>query len=262
MKTALNHVPKTLALVLVLWGANQAKAQVDSINPADYSYTPSNGGELTSGFKLTIDGSREYNVMVGGLLMTAGTGQGVPGYSDFTTVSLDLKGAFVLGSSYTFTEQSFNGQTGLNPAWGNNGSGGSSGAAASQAINNAAYIFSTHENVATPTDWAALQLAVWKALYDTEANGTIVTGANSRFGVEFVPSATSAAWTEAQSWLGALPRTQNFSGYLLSPASPCAPEVLIGVSPVPEPTTLAAGAILFVPFAMTTIRFLRRRSPA
>jgi hypothetical protein len=36
----------------------------------------------------------------------------------------------------------------------------------------------------------------------------------------------------------------------------------MGVSPVPEPTTLAAGAVLLVPFAISSIRFLRRRSPA
>jgi hypothetical protein len=254
MKTAAKHLIKALALALVLWGANPAKAQVD------YTYTPSNGGDLTSGFHLTIDGNNDYGVLVGGLLMTAGTGQGVPGYSEFTTVCLDLKGAFYLGTPYTFTDQSFSGQTGLNPAWGNNGSGGSSSAAALQAINNAAYMVSTHENVSTPTDWAALQLAVWKALYDTEANGTIVTGANSRFDVSKDP--TGAAWTEAQSWLSALPRTQNFSGYLLYPTLANAQEMFIGVSPVPEPTTLAAGAILLIPFAMSSIQFLRRRSPA
>lgn len=34
-----------------------------------------------------------------------------------------------------------------------------------------------------------------------------------------------------------------------------------GVSPVPEPTTLLAGLLLVLPFGMSAIRTLRRRSP-
>jgi hypothetical protein len=259
IKTATSHLARALALVLCLWAANQAKAQVV------YTYTANNGPDLTGGFNVTVDGSQDNDILVGGVLMTAASGQGVPGYSDFTTVCTDLKGTIYLGSSYTFTLQGFNGQTGLNPAWGNP-QAGSATTAASDAINNAAYIYSAHQNVTTPTDWAALQLAVWKALYDTEANGNVLTtGSSQRFTVQTDP--TGAAWNEAQTWLGQLPRNPSFTGYLLYPDpttqnGALGQEVLVGVSAVPEPATLAAGALLLVPFAISSIRFLRRRPRA
>jgi hypothetical protein len=271
MKRITNYLTGALALGLCLWGARQTNAQT-------YTYTPNYGSpdELTGGFAMSVSttGSgtiSDSGALVGGILMTA-TGIGVDGNngSSFTTVCTDLGGTLYLGDSYAFKEVSFNGQTGLNPAWGNNGTGGSSSAAAYQAINNAAYLYSTYDKASmSTTDWAALQLAVWKALYDTEANGNIagITDIDtSRFNVQTDP--TGAAWTEAQSWLKALPSsTPQYAGYLLypSPASQygaVAQEVLVNVSPVPEPTTLAAGAILLVPFAMSSLRFLPRRSVA
>jgi hypothetical protein len=254
MKMTTKQLAAATALALCFWSASQANAQVD------YSYTLNNSEtDLTGGFNVTLDGSADNNILVGGAMFTA-SGTPVPGYSSFTTVCLDLRGTLFLGSTYAFTEQGFSSQTGLNPAWGN-GSGAASSGAASAAINNAAALYAAHENVSSATDWAALQLAVWKALYDTEANGSVITtGSAQRFTVQTDP--TGAAWTEAQTWLGQLPANPNYTGYLLYPANSSAQEVLIGVAAVPEPATLAAGAILLVPFGMSSLRLLRRRSIA
>jgi hypothetical protein len=255
MKTATKHVTQALALGLILCGASQAKAQT-------YTYTPSNGGDLVSGFTVSIDNSSDSLYLVGGILMTAGSGEGVSGYSSYTTVCGDLLGALYLGKPYTFNDVRFSGQTGINPSWGNNGSGASSSAAAAAAVNNAAWIYFNHQNASTPDQWAALQLAVWKALYDTESNGSIDNSASTeRFNVT---QDVNGDWTTAQTWLSQLPANPQYTGYLLYPNplsqnSATAQEVLI---PVPEPQTLAAGAILLVPFAMSSMQFLRRRCPA
>jgi len=255
MKRTTNHLAGAAALGLCLLGASQANAQTT------YNYTlVNNEADLTGGFDVTLDGSGDNGILVGGAMFTA-SGTPVPGYASFTTVCLDLRGSLTLGSTYSFTEQGFNGQNGINPGWGNDGLGAvSPGTAASAAINNAAAVYAAHENVTSPTDWAALQLAVWKALYDTTANGTIImSGSDARFSVNTDPTQNSAAWTEAKTWLSQLPSNPNYSGYLLEPVNSGEQEVLIGIQPVPEPATLAAGAVMLVPFLVSSSRFLRRR---
>ena len=255
MKRNSKRLARALTLLLCLWGTAQAKAQTY------YNYTVDNNtANLVSGFAVSVDNNSESGILVGGIELTA-NGQAVPGYSDFTTVCTDLAGRIYLGSSYNFTVQSFSGQAGLNPAWGNNGSGQVDANAAYQAINNAAYLFSAYQSSATsPGNWAALQLAVWKALYDTQENGTI-DWTSPRFTVSTDPSGTD--WSLAQTWLNGIPANRpSFAGYLLYPTDSSVQEVLINVSPVPEPTTLAAGAILLVPFAASSSRFLARRSVA
>lgn len=229
--------------LLTMWGANQARAS--------YDYTILGDGGLLGGFSVSVDGNTESGILVGGIHVTSASG--VPGYNDFTTVCVDLSGRIYLGSTYAFNEVGFTGQSGLNPLWGQP-SGNSP--AAYQAINNAAYLYATY-HPATATDWAALQLAVWAAVYNTDASGGI-TGA--RFAVN--SDAGSGAWAEAQTWLGSLPRTTDYVGYLLQPVNTSAQELLIGVTPVPETTTWIAGALLLLPFGASTVRILRKRQMA
>jgi len=239
-----------LAAVLVtLWSVNQARAS--------YDYTILGDGGLLGGFSVSVDGTTESGILVGGIHVTSASG--VPGYNDFTTVCVDLNGRIYLGDTYAFNEVAFAGQSGLNPSWGNPIDTPPSTAIAYQAINNAAYLLATFH----PTDatgWAALQLAVWKATYDTGPNGTIVWGSAARFVVNSY--AGSGAWAEAQQWLNSLPRNTDYIGYLLEPEDTSAQELFIDVTPVPETTTLITGALLLLPLGATTLRFSRRhRAP-
>jgi hypothetical protein len=247
MKTT-KQILSVLALAgVAIGGASQAQAS--------YQYQIVNSeSDLVSGFNVTLDGTADNNILVGGI-QTAAQGPAVPGYANFTTVCLDLKGIIYLGSTYTFNEVVYSGQNGLDPNWGNPTTA-PTGTASYQAINNAAFLYASHENLTSATDWAALQLAVWKVLYDTGTNGSVVWGNNSRFQVNYDP--TSAAWKEATNWIAALPRTQNYAGYLLQPTDTSAQELIVGVSPVPEPSTLMAGAALLLPFGASTLRFARR----
>jgi hypothetical protein len=254
MKTTKQTLSVLALAGATIWGASQAQASYD------YQIVNSES-DLVSGFNVTLDGTADNNILVGGAQVSA-QGPAVPGYANFTTVCLDLKGTIYLGSTYTFNEVVYSGQTGLDPNWGNPMSTSQNTSAAYQAINNAAYLFASHQNPASATDWAALQLAVWKVLYDTGADGSVVWGSGSRFQMNYDPTQNGAAWTEATSWIAALPRTTDYAGYLLAPTDPTAQELIVGVSPVPEPTTLLAGAALLVPLGASTLRFCRKQRQA
>lgn len=248
----IKHFIHAAALILVTtWGASQASAS--------YDYVISDGGNLIGGFSVSVDGNAESGILVGGMRATA-QGPGVPGYADFTTVCLDLSGRIYLGRTYTFNETAFSGQTGLNPSWSNPWSNPADPAAASQAVNNAAFLYASHSNLSAPSDWAALQLAVWKVLYDTDANGNVIWGNTSRFLVSCDPTPGGRAWNEAQDWISELPRDTDFAGYLLRPVDATAQELMLGHVPlVPEPGILALWTALLVLFALRSLHRLRSR---
>jgi hypothetical protein len=108
---------------------------------------------------------------------------------------------------------------------------------------------------------AALQLAVWAALFDTTVSGT-VTG--TRFTVS---GGDAVAIALASSWLLGLDGNYGLTGYLLYPsqgrevnADGEPPQELLIVPPaVPEPTTIIAGALLLLPFGGSTLRILRKK---
>ncbi|NOS70499.1 MAG: hypothetical protein HOP33_11270 [Verrucomicrobia bacterium] len=255
-----------LVLGLVVAGvANQVHATM---------YTIGNGG-LESGWNLNIDGTSENGALVGGIKLTPGNP-----LLAITSVCLDVKGTVYLGTAYNFVTVAFNGQDGLNPNWGYGNSGGGAlvnPATASLAIQNAARVFDLHKAVlasGTTQDRAALQLAVWEALYDTGNplgySFIDTTGTGGRF--EASRSAGNAARVTALSWLnglydssGNLKPFQPYTGSLLQPllanGQPnSGAQEMMGTltAPVPEPTTIIAGALLLLPFGASTIRFLRR----
>jgi hypothetical protein len=252
MKITKGRVRGLAIFLVATWTVLQARAS--------YNYTIGDGGMLLGGFSVALDGVPENGILVGGIQATADD-QAAPGFASFTTVCLDLQGRLYLGATYAFDEEAFSGQTGLNPTWGNPHASPPGMVAAYQGINNAAFLFATHENVSNAGDWAALQLSVWKALYDSDANGNIVWGSNARFTVQNDPTQGSAAWAEAQDWLGGLPRDQDFSGYLLKPADTSAQELIITSSPVPvpEPKGLTAVVLLLGALWARAGRVLRNR---
>jgi hypothetical protein len=239
-----------MALVAT-WGVSQARASF-----FDYNISGSTTYFLT-GIEVKVDGNSESGFYCGGIQIGPSTASGangtVPGYANFTTVCVDLEGRIYTGQNYTFDKVAFSGQTGLNPQW---GTPATSTTAAYQGIENAAWLFAHHNTVTTAKDWAALQLAVWDVIYNTDATGK-VTG--SRFSVT---TDVDSAWDLAQTWVGSLPRTTDYVGYLLKPTDTTAQELFIGVTPVPEPTTIIAGALLLLPFGASTLRALRRNRAA
>lgn len=236
-----------------------------------------NDGGLES-FNVAIDGNAINGALAGGIQINkVGGDASMP--ASYVTVCTDIQGTLYLGRSYTYDTPTapFSGQTGVNPTWGAVNtpaylSGSSADTAnAAQAIQNAAYLFYTFGQptsigIGGTTDQrAALQLAVWEALYDTTALGTVT-------GSRFTVSAGSAAVTLASTWISDLNSQANagnfgYTGYLLYPDPLSVPnnnneppqELLIGANPVPEAPTVIAGALLLLPFGASAFKILRKK---
>jgi len=218
-------------------------------------------------FNTTIDGDTTPGALTGGIHLTlvSSTDPSLPG--NYVTVCSDIEGALNIGQSYEYNTPvtPFSGQSGLNPMWGDLSSDGS----AAKAIQNAAYLFYNFNNLTggsgnltsdgltgTAQEMATLQLAVWMALYNTVANGS-VTG--TRFSVT---GADTTAIADAASWVLGLNGSYDYTGYLLYPtdgSAPGAPQELLIAAPVPEAPTVIAGALLLLPLGASAFRVLRRR---
>jgi hypothetical protein len=155
------------------------------------------------------------------------------------------------------------------PNWADSGSG-----------QRAAWIYNTY---ASTVNSAALRgamcIAIWEALY--EGRGTFDVTAKSTSGRSFASSGGSTSYhtglytwantahtktvaQQANEWLAAGVGA-NWAGFNTTwwaeQSSTCYGDVqsLIGpVSAVPEPTTMLAGALLLLPFGMSTLRVLRK----
>lgn len=238
---------------------------------ADVSYTVGIGSGVKNAS--VVFGTTKFSGFhLGEIVLTQAAPLGAGYESPWSTVCLDIMAKLQIGATYTFHQAQFDGtSTGLNPKWGF----GDSPETAAQAIQNAADIFHDHageQNFATAaarnTWWAALQLAVWEVLYDT---GNASQGFNLQNGSFRVDSIGDANVINlANSWL--LPSNQKYSGDLLIPLvdmgsetsrvssiNPGVQELLYTVTPVPETPTILAGALLLLPFAASTVRFIRRR---
>ena len=80
-------------------------------------------------------------------------------------------------------------------------------------------------------------------------------------------SGDALARTLAETWLSQANANAKYTGYLLIPTPESqyglnAQEMFYNVTPVPEPTTLIAGALLLLPFGASTLRVLRRNRAA
>lgn len=230
---------------------------------ASVTYQINNGG--LESFNLSIDGNSINGALAGGIQINRISGDtSLP--SSYVTVCTDIEGTLYLGQQYTYNTPvtPFSGQSGINPNWGD----GSAGSAA-MAIQNAAYLFYTYGQLTgtglggTTEQKAALQLAVWSALYNTTADGAVD---GTRFSVS---SGDASARSLANSWLSGLAGDYSFPGYLLYPsqltgvnADGQPPQELLIGAPVPEAPTVIAGALLLLPFAASTLRILRRKHTA
>ena len=257
MNISKRWIPATAAVALVAaWFAHTA-------NAAFVNYQIGNGGLET--FNITWDGNTE-NALAGGIRLTRMGGEaGMPG--NYVTVCTDVGATLYLGSTYGYSSPAeFLGQDGIRPTWGAGNQSASTGNAnAATAIQLAADLFYHHSGVlngGSLSDRAALQLAVWEVLYDTDITsgiGSLNLG-EGRFSVN---SGDLNALATASRWLSQVSLTANYTGYLLMP-DPTeqfglpAQGLLFNVTPVPEMTTMLAGALLLLPFSVSTLRILRR----
>ena len=241
-------------------------------------YTVGGAQDLQS-FNVSFNGAGS-SVYAGGIQISQPNSGSYPDNNGmpqtYLTVSTDFGGGLSAGSTYEYNSPAsfFAGQTGIDPVW-NNGS---------LAIQNAAYLFYHYGNatagggISGPVqNLAALQLAVWMALYDTTAKGTIVVSGASEFYVNDASNVgnDTAAIDQALSWITGLTGGTSYSGSLLTPVSSLGsqgnlngqpPQELLMASaaqpldgtPVPEPSTIAAGAVLLVPLSASLIRWGRK----
>jgi hypothetical protein len=252
------YLVQALAVTLAAtWGISQAQAAIETVTIGD-------GGLET--FGLTWDGISE-SALAGGIALNNVSGP-IP---TFTSVCTDIGATVYLGADYDYSQPTvFNGQNGINPKWGAGNQGAVNSSANSvAAINAAADIYYNHQSVltsGTTAEKAALQLAVWAALYDTTAGSKVssITASTQRF---YVTSGDSVAISDAALWLSQVNVNATYAGYLLIPDPVTqhglqSQEMLYNITPVPEPTTLVAGALLLLPFGASAVRMLRKRQVA
>jgi hypothetical protein len=239
-----------------------------------------------------IDGTMEGNFYMGDITLTgfewAASGRNGRAVGPFHSVCTDVSGTVNLNQWYYYQDVSFGGLTGLDPLWGNDGANQPSPTAGARAIQVAADIFSRHLPSAATLNynshiynaneqWAALQLAVWEALYDTRVNPASTTyGFGGAGGGRFVNNGgvSSAIQNLALYWVNGSGSTalNTYAGDLLLPlqkdskgawvVATTTQEMLFRITPVPEPTTLIAGLLLLLPFGASSLRVLRRSRSA
>jgi hypothetical protein len=258
-------VKSTKALALVCasaWSVSAGHAAVTT------SYTIADGG--SEPFKMTWD-THTGVAFAGALSFTKVSGIGPSG---FLTVCTDIGAVLSPGFPYLYDSNPaiFNGHDGIRPTWGagnqNSPPNPVNQANAAAGIQAAADIYYNHYQYAfshSASDKAALQLAVWEALYDTTAGGSpSLSLASGRFKVIL---GDTAAINEASLWLSQVNYSARYAGSLMEPDPQMqngflAQEVFFGVTPVPEPTTMIAGALLLLPFGASTLRFVRKKRAA
>jgi hypothetical protein len=254
---------KTVGLVLVAGVVTQAQAVVD------YTIGGNIGTDLET-FSFTLDNNAESG-LAGAIDLTPSGAN--PGPAPLATVCVDLSGVLYLGDTYSFTGPlTFNGAgSGLDPTWGGKNATGNTfnSANASAAIENAAYLFSTYSGLLTTgsvSQKAALQLAVWSALYNTEGNSLGgAAGLTVNSGRLSVTGGDATAISLADTMLASIPTTfASYAGYLLQPDPTVqygltGQELFDNVSAVPEPATVIAGMLLLLPLCASAFRIVRNR---
>jgi hypothetical protein len=275
----MKHVMKQFNHKYCILGVVALAASLATQAKATVSYQISNGGLETA--DVTFDGTSYNGILAGGIGITSSGGSG--GSSSYVSICTDFLGSLYLGNTYTYNNPvsiTTSGLTGIAPVWGADNNGQTAGTAdltsATLGLDNAAELFYKNISVLTSgtTDQkAALQLAVWTALYDTTSAGVVdVTG--SRFGFD----AASAAGAIALGWIDGLVNPTSGSyvappvGLLVpSPATaangnnpdgappqellvPLPTSQALAPTPVPEASTVVTGALLLLSFGLCSLK--------
>lgn len=198
----------------------------------------------------------------------------------FTTVCLDVGNYLVDANNQPqtklYSKVTGAGLTGINPEWGNQPSSENAALAIKKAASIAKYFNDTYvkNNTAQADHWQALQLVVWEALYDTPQGLNLAKETpEKRFSVNTTLSTTERQVADALIAYGnsaVLPANLEYS--ILVPVKKSETdgfyyavnnqELMFDfgtITVVPEPTTYLAGALLLVPFGVSTLRLLRRK---
>jgi len=259
---------------------------IASVAQASDLYQYTGAGNITSGAVISIDGNAD-SLQAGGIALTDLSNPA----GSVITFCLDVSGGLnkiVTGQLYEQVPFSST-TTGLNPPWGTTGvlpDPTGNAAAASAAIQNAAtaYYLNGGSLGTDSAKWAALQLAIWEELYDTTVSGANANPGNPLGAGRFQVLSTQiagVAGTAANEVAGVAANPQPpFPGFVLVPLEMNAngtakldvngnvipdrdfQEFLVGITPIPEPTTLIAGALLLLPFGASTMRFIRKNRTA
>lgn len=161
---------------------------------------------------------------------------------------------------HTFSQSQFSTANWQDMGWADSGSG-----------QRAAWVYNTHiQDVDTTTEYSAMCIAIWETLYEGSGVFDVTeksdTGSSFKVTWGYWNTSASAAATLANLWL-AEGVGENFAGYdktwYVAQFNRCGDPVaqsLIG--PVPEPSTIIAGALLLLPFGASAIRRFRNDTGA
>ena len=257
-----NMRKRILQLGALAVAALAVSAQAVLINLGDNNITLSGGVPLGLGNgSAVLDGNTRNGGAIGAFRLTVNNPQGTPTSGLIYTFCTDL--GIYWANNQRFEAVGFS-QPGVNPTW----------TVMPQAIQNASWLYnnvfipnsSTYINSAS--QGAAMQLAIWKTLYDTDATGqTSSSFATGRLNT--IGGAWAGAVAGAQSLITQVDNARLAGGFplytdtWLHPVSDNTQGMLYNsLTPIPEPTTMIAGALLLLPFGASTLRFIRKNRTA
>ena len=259
-----------LAVAVVLAGSLSARATI-TLQLSDATSKAKTGFASAGSAGAAIAG----NELIGIYLFTA-SGSGGP-VNPFWSTCLSPNGSLDYAAHNYDSLNFVAGSSGHNPAtWSTAGTGDSG-------IQNAQYLWRLFSPTiiagGTADQGAGLALAMYEALYDSTGYGTYNTANNGNFYVtaglsgnvltayntylNVLNGTSSAANVTANLGNGNVLRDALFVSSNGTQTTPGAGQDLIwNVTAVPEPTTMVAGALLLLPFGMSTLRFLRKNRTA
>ena len=253
-------------------------SQAGLINLGDGNITLNNGSPLISaGQSATVKYWDTVTSTYKTVSTTAGTFKlnvinpsGTPTTGTIYTYCTDVGIYWQSGQRYEAVQFSDGDANGIRPAW----------SALTESIENASWLYNTYYSNPNETSYitdakkaAGMQLAIWKVLYDTVDGTGIINPTAWNTGNLQVTGGTANNANQGVSWASQLladlnaARANNtftvYSDTWLHPVNENSQGMIYNdLTPVPEPTTILAGALLLLPFGASTIRYFRKNRAA